>query len=71
MAVPLAIREASAIPGWERGGLSAHLPGVEAQDFTVAVLEVEDSQEVVAGVFQEGVAEVVAEDTEDTGKDKE
>ena len=56
--VLLAIGEASAIPGWERGGLSAHLPGVEAQDFIAVVLEAE--------VFQEVVAEVVAE--EDIGK---
>jgi hypothetical protein len=47
--------EASAVLGWERRGLSALLPGVEARDFAVAVLEVEDSREGVAEVFQEAV----------------
>jgi hypothetical protein len=47
-AVPL--REASAIPGWERQGPSALLSGVEAQDFAVAVLEVAVHSEVPEAV---------------------
>ena len=53
MDVPLAIQAVSAIPGWERVGLSVHLPEAEVSDLTVAVLEVEDSREGEAKDFQE------------------
>ena len=53
MDVPLAMQAASAIPGWERVGLSVHLPEAVVSDLTVAVLEVADSREGEAKDFQE------------------
>jgi hypothetical protein len=50
MAVPLTIREVSAIPECELAGLLAHVQAVGALDLMVAVLEAEDSQEEVGEV---------------------
>ena len=71
MAVPLAIGEVSAIPEWEVAGLLAHLQGVGALDFMVVVLEAEDPQEGVVlevGDSQAVVAGAVVEEA--TGKNR-
>ena len=57
--VLLATGAVSVIPEWEVPGLSAHPPGVEAPDFTVAGLEAADSREGEAEAFQEEEAEAV------------